>query len=122
MHEFSICEGIVNAAVEEMAKVDPPAKALRKTTVVVGAMHQIVPENLVFAYEVLTRDTPAAGSELELRFVPIKARCRDCGWEGEVHQPLFLCGACNMGNIELLSGKELYVENLEIEQEDDNEH
>ena len=120
MHEFSICEGIVKAAVEEMAKVNPPAKALRKTTVVVGALHQIVPENLTFAYDVLTRDTPAAGSELELRFVPIRAKCGDCEWQGEIQQPLFLCGGCNSGNIELLSGKELYVENLEIEQDGDD--
>jgi len=120
MHEFSICEGIVQAALEEMARVDPPAIALHKTTVIVGEMHQIVPDNMVFAYEVLTRDTKAAGSELELKFVPIKAKCAECGWEGEIRQPLFLCGACASGSIELLSGKELYVENLEIEQDGDD--
>jgi len=122
MHEFSICENIIRSAVSELGKVNPPAKKLTKVTVVVGAMHQIVPENLHFAFEVLTRDTLAAGAKLELKPVPITARCLDCGWEGEIRQPLFLCGSCNSGEIELLTGKELYLANLEIEQDDDDEH
>jgi hydrogenase nickel incorporation protein HypA/HybF len=84
----------------------------------VGALHQIVPENLKFAYEVLTRETPAAGSELMMVSVPITAQCRACGWKGEIRSPLFLCGACNSGEIELIGGKELYLDNLEIDQDD----
>ncbi|MFH0952816.1 MAG: hydrogenase maturation nickel metallochaperone HypA [Verrucomicrobiota bacterium] len=115
MHEFSICEGLVGAVLEEMSRHGAPAGSLRRARVVVGGMHQILPENLTTAYEVLTRDTVAAGSELELRVLPITARCRPCGWTGEIRQPLFLCGTCNSGDIELVTGRELYLENLEIE-------
>lgn len=122
MHEFSICEGIVRAAVDEMSRHGAPPGSLRTTRIVVGALHQVVPDNLEFAYEVLTRDTPAAGSRLEIRPVPLTAKCGACGWRGEIKPPLFLCGTCNSGAIELVTGKELYVENLEIEEDDGQKH
>lgn len=118
MHEFSICEGLVRAVRQEMKKHGAPAGSLRRARVVVGALHQIVPENLEFAYEVLVRDTEAAGSRIELRVVPITAKCGACGWTGTVTPPVFLCGACNSGDLELTTGKELYLDNLEIEQDD----
>jgi hydrogenase nickel incorporation protein HypA/HybF len=118
MHEFSICEGIVRAAVDEMSRHGARSGSLRKTRIVVGALHQVVPANLEFAYEVLTRDTPASGSSLEIRPVPVTAKCPACGWTGSIQSPLFVCGACNSGEIELITGRELYVENLEIEEDD----
>jgi hydrogenase nickel incorporation protein HypA/HybF len=117
MHEFSICDGIVKAAVQELGKMKPKPLRLIKTRVVVGDLHQIVEDSLQFAYEVLVRDTPAAGSELVIRHVPVTARCKACGWQGEIRSPLFLCGACNSGEIELVTGKELFLENLEVETE-----
>ena len=73
-----------------------------------------MPDALVFAYELLTRDTPAAGSRLELRIRPLEARCLSCGWQGALEPPVFLCGACGQGGIELLGGNELYLESLEV--------
>ncbi len=122
MHEFSICEGIVKAVLDEMSRHGAPPGSLRKARVVVGALRAIVPENLTFAYEVLTRDTAAAASRLEIVSVPINARCRACGWTGDIQSPLFLCGACNSGEIELVTGKELYLDNLEIETDERNQH
>ncbi len=118
MHEFSICEGLVGTVVAEMAKHGAKPGSLRKTRIVMGKLHQIVPDNLTFAYEVLTRETPAAGSTLEMKAVPVTARCAACGWEGEIQPPLFLCGACNSGEIELITGRELFIESLEIDQDD----
>lgn len=118
MHEMSICQGIVEAVVEEMGRLDPPPERLIRVRVVVGALHQIVPEYLCDAWKLLTSDTPAAGSELELAFKPVRGRCRagDCGWEGEITPPIFQCPTCEAFDIELESGKELYLDRMEIEQ------
>lgn len=120
MHEFSICEGVVKAAIEEVGKRTTRPISLRSARVVVGRLHAIVPDNMEMAYEVLTRDTPIAGSKLELEFVPITAKCRACGWEGEIEPPLFLCGSCLSGDIEVLTGRELYLANLEVEEGGDD--
>ena len=122
MHELSIAAGLVSVVAEELARLKAPAGALREARVAVGALHQIVPDTLVFAYESLVKDTPAAGSRLVLRAVPVTARCTDCGWQGELDLPIFLCGACQSGQIELITGRELHLESLEIEQDDDTKH
>jgi hydrogenase nickel incorporation protein HypA/HybF len=115
MHEFSICEGIVSNVAEELAKIDKKPFRLLTTRIVVGEMHQIVTDTLAFAYEVLTRDTIMKGSTLDISVEPVRCRCNECSWEGKIEQPMFLCGQCNSGNVEILNGKELYVESLEVE-------
>ena len=114
VHEVSICRGLVQVVLDEMAKRAIPAGTLRQVRVVAGQMHQIVPDALTFAYEALTRDTPAVGSHLELRVLPLSARCTVCGWRGSVEPPLFMCGSCQSGAITLEGGEELYVEELEV--------
>ena len=113
MHEVSICQGLVKVVLDEMAKRAIPAGALLRVRVVAGALHQIVPESLEFAYDLLTRETPAAGSKLELRIASLVARCTACDWRGTIAPPIFLCGACG-ASVESEGGDELYVENLEI--------
>ncbi len=121
MHEIAIGQNLVAAVLQEMRQRQVPPGALRVTRVVAGQMHQIVPEALATAYDLLSRDTPAAGSTLALRILPLEARCPACGWRGALEPPVFLCGACGQGGIELLSGNELYLESLEVASADDLE-
>ncbi len=122
MHEFGICRELVSAVVTEMNRLDPPARCMRRVRVVVGALRQVIPDNLTFAYEVLTRGTPAEGSTLEIAAVPVTARCEQCGQVVTVEDAVFLCIACGSSRLELLSGMELYLDTLEIERDDIAKH
>ena len=115
MHEFSICERIVEAVLGELSRLHPAPKRLCKVRVVVGRLHQIVPESLTLAYKLLTRETAAEGSEMELVQAPVVGKCRSCGWSGDIHLPNFCCAVCGMLDVELVQGKELYLEHLEVE-------
>ncbi|MBN2491285.1 MAG: hydrogenase maturation nickel metallochaperone HypA [Planctomycetes bacterium] len=116
MHEFSICQSLVDAALEEFRRIEPTPERITRVRVVAGRLHQLVPEFLQSAYEVLTKDTPAEGSEMELRLVPVTGRCTACGWEGEIEPPVFQCAGCGAFAIELCGGKELYLDQMEIEE------
>ncbi len=120
MHEFSICERIVETVLNELADRLSESDRLCSARVVVGGLHQIVPDYLSFAYAVLTRDTDAEGSELEVHVTPVVARCRSCSWEGGIELPVFRCAACRSLDLEMLRGKELYLEHLEIESHADS--
>ena len=122
MHEFSIGDSVVRSVIAELVRLKTPPGALRSVRVAVGVMRQIVPDTLVFAYESLSQDTPAAGSKLVLRPVPVTARCKACNWQGSLEVPLFLCGACQSGQIELITGMELQLESLEVEENGAAEH
>jgi len=115
MHEFSICQRIVEGLLEEYAALEPPAGRLKSVRVVTGGMHQIVPDYLQTAYELLTKETPAEGSQLNLVVQPVIGHCQSCGWEGEINLPFFQCAACDALEIELIQGRELYIDGLEVE-------
>lgn len=117
MHEFGIAEELVHAVVAELGRLGP-APRLRAVRVVAGGLRQIVPENLTFAYEVLSRDTPAAGSALEVAILPLRGACTRCAWEGELHDAVFQCGACGAFAVRTLGGMELYLDVLEIDDDD----
>jgi hydrogenase nickel incorporation protein HypA/HybF len=118
MHEFSIAESIVDAVLAELERLQPRPLRLLSAQIAVGAMRQVVPETLEFAYETLTAETPAKGSRLKMRTVPVTAECGGCGWQGSIEPPVFLCPSCQGGDLNILTGKELCLENLEIEQND----
>lgn len=116
MHEFAIAQGLVKAVLAEMRKHRVRPGALRAAKIAIGAMHQVLPGTLTFAYETLVQDTPAAGSKLKLRHVPVTAHCAACGWQGPLTMPLFLCDACQARDVETLTGMELHLERLEVEE------
>ena len=113
MHEVSICQGLVRVVLDELTQRAIGAGRLKRVCVVAGQMHQLVPDALTFAYELLTRDTPAADSHLDLRIPPLAAACKSCGWRGAIKAPVFLCAVCGAG-VEIKGGDELFVEELEI--------
>lgn len=115
MHEFSICRSLVEAVLEEYEALDPSAKGLKTVRVVVGGMHQIVPEYLVTAYELLTQDTVAAGSVLDLQIQPVIGYCRECGWQGKIVPPFFQCAVCEALAIDVVKGQELFLDRLGVE-------
>ena len=77
MHEFNVCQVVVDTAIAELKRRTPPPKLI-KATVMVGALRSVVPESLQFAYEVLTKDTIAEGSTLEILHTPGRGKCRAC--------------------------------------------
>jgi len=119
MHEFSLCEGLVKAVLQELARLGTPSPRLLKVMVRAGSLQNIVPENMEQAFLVLTRDTPAAGATLELRMPPTCCKCKNCGWQGEIAGSFFVCPSCESISLEIVSGRELVLEGLKVE---DNEN
>lgn len=115
MHEFSICRSIVDSVLAELERPDHKGARLLRTRIVAGDFRQIVPDFLCNAYEILTSGTPAEGSVLEVRTVPIVGRCRDCGWKGNLAVGEFWCGSCESVKVDLVGGMELHLESIELE-------
>jgi hydrogenase nickel incorporation protein HypA/HybF len=112
MHELAIADSVVRIANEH-------ARGRRVTAVVVtvGALRQIVPGALAFAFALVATGTPADGARLELEEVPARVRCRGCGGESEQDAFPLACGRCGGFDVEVVAGEELRVEELEIEAE-----
>ncbi|MBN1759694.1 MAG: hydrogenase maturation nickel metallochaperone HypA [Chitinispirillaceae bacterium] len=113
MHELSIVEGLMGIIRETAGE-----HGLTRVTRVklrIGAMRQVVPDALRFAFEVTGKDTVAEGAEIVITDVPTKAHCNDCGSDFAVEEFCFVCTACGSGQIDVTEGKELYIDSLEGE-------
>ncbi len=114
MHELSIAQNIVYSIEQEVKKLKK-VKSVIAVEIAIGRYHQVIPENLDFAYEVATKDTVAEGSKLKIDILPIKAKCLNCGWQGELDDIWMICKKCEKTDLEIVSGKEFYVKNIELE-------
>jgi hydrogenase nickel incorporation protein HypA/HybF len=80
MHELSIASSIVDHVLEYAET--PPAKKVLKVIVRIGELSCIEPDQLIFSYRAITKETPLEGSELETEQTPARVMCRHCGYEG----------------------------------------
>jgi len=113
LHEMAIAQGILDIALDTAAQND--ATKILRVSLLVGQLTEIEPASLRFCFEALAADTPAAGAELEVTVIPLRGRCRDCGGEFAIEHYRFYCPDCNSAAVEILSGRELKVEHLEVE-------
>lgn len=118
MHEMGIVMeviDIVNASIPEDAK-DARVAAINLK---VGKLSAVVPESLRFCFRVATEGTHLAGAELVIEDIPVQARCGDCGKVWTIEQPVFVCPTCNGSQVELLSGRELDIDSIELAEDDE---
>jgi hydrogenase nickel incorporation protein HypA/HybF len=86
----------------------------------VGKLSAVIPENLRFCFDVAVGDTPLAGARLHIEEIPVTARCNECGHHWTLAEPAFACPACTGAAIKVLSGRELDIESIEINEELDH--
>jgi hydrogenase nickel incorporation protein HypA/HybF len=111
MHEYSIASALLEL-VDEQARRHAAARILT-VQVGVGELAGVEPELLRQAFELARERTICAGASLEIRRVPARWICRDCG--ASVPAGLALrCAAC-AGPARLCEGAELLLERVEME-------
>lgn len=114
MHEMSIAQSIVEI-VEEALRGEPAAR-IDRVVVRIGRMVAVVPESLSFCYGAITEQTSLAGSELVIEEMPVCVRCKACGATSELETFAFRCACCGGVELTALSGNELVVSHIEVEQ------
>lgn len=113
MHEMGIALQIVDI-VKASIPADLDGVPVERVNLKVGKFSAVIPENLRFCFQVATQDTLLSGAELHIEEIPVTARCKECenGWE--IPGPTFSCPQCGSGFIEILTGRELDIESIEI--------
>ncbi|MDF2571172.1 MAG: hybF [Sporomusa sp.] len=113
MHELAIAQGILDIALN--TAVSHGAGKVTGIKVLTGEMTGVVPEALQFGFAALAEGTIAAGACLTICSMPLIGCCRDCGCERQVDKYRFVCSTCESYAIEIISGRELKVESVEVE-------
>ncbi len=110
MHELSLSRSILDAA---LAHAD--GRPVVAVDVTAGALRQVVPSTLSFYFEIVSRGTSCEGAQLRTHVAPARLRC-GCGREWELHEPAFRCPRCSGGEVTVLSGEELTVDSIEVQE------
>lgn len=119
MHELGIMTGVLQA-VEESAKQAGSERVL-KISLSVGVMTEAIEDALRFAFEALSEGTMCESAELEITMIPPVSICAECGNEYEHDRFHMLCPECGSSFTQLIQGKELQIDSIEVDLPDDGE-
>lgn len=97
------------------AAVDGPVRIIHLK---IGELAGISTDALDFAFEVLSKGTVAEGGKLEFENIPLRIRCAGCGAESHPDSLIFICTECGGSNIEILSGREMEVDYIVVDDEE----
>lgn len=115
MHELSIAQSIleiVHQHVPEGQRSD-----IRSVKVQVGRLSGVVPESLEFCFSAIIEATPLGDARLDIVPTPVRAHCGECAVTFELQGTTFVCPSCKSVDLEILSGTELQVIEVELREE-----
>lgn len=124
LHEFSAACSIVDTAVEAAKKNN--ATKVSVVHVEIGEFTFLVPEQLIFNFEIASRNSLLEGAELRIKTIKGRLSCADCGFEGEsktdpevpsqiaVFAPM-KCPKCRGSSTKITGGKDFVITSIEAE-------
>jgi hydrogenase nickel incorporation protein HypA/HybF len=115
MHEMGIALEIIKIASDSIPENLKKSK-VERINLKVGKLAAVVPDSLKFCFEVAAKNTPLEGAILQIEEIPVTARCKNCGYFWTATQPVFICEKCDSGSVDLLSGRELDIVSIEVEE------
>ncbi len=113
MHEYHIVESIVKEALKKAESFK--AKKITSVTLVMGELSGLQEESVRMYFNNLAKENLLEGAKLIIKPSKSKLKCKDCGNLFEHEKSNFNCPKCCGLGILVNSGKEFYIDNIEIE-------
>jgi len=113
MHELAITQSMLDLVLEQAGEIG--AKEVGRINLVIGEMCGVVDECVQFYFNFLSKGTIAEGAALSFTMVPTAVRCRGCNKSFELKEFDWTCPYCRGNSLEIIAGKELFVESIEVE-------
>ncbi len=115
MHEMGIVASILDASFDAAAKQG--AARITEIKISVGELTEIQEFALEFAFDSLSPDTIAEGAKLTVTHIGARSRCVTCDIEFDHGRFEIICPECGSFMCELLTGRELTIDSIEIDDE-----
>jgi hydrogenase nickel incorporation protein HypA/HybF len=112
MHELSIAHGIVQAVRQHLPVGE--RRAVKSVTLRLGDFARLAPESLELCFEMASEGTAVQGAKLKITNVPIRCDCKKCGSGFEDGRFISICPNCGSAEVELISGDEMDVVEVEL--------
>lgn len=113
MHEYSVTKSLV-----DLCNKEAEGNGIRKISKIylkIGKFTGFSPSSIQFYFDYLKSDTRCSNAKIIFDEIPIRIRCKDCNKEYVIDEPILICPDCGKPIIEILTGREFYVESVEGE-------
>lgn len=117
MHELGIAQNILQ--IVRQSVTEDLAADVRAVRIRVGQLSGIVPDSLDFCFSVIVNGTEMPQAKLAIEQVPLVSECRDCKHRFRMDDLAFSCPSCRSVSLELISGRELEIVEIELAEEGD---
>jgi len=115
MHEVGLAASILDIVRQYVP--EERAGLVRRVRVRIGEMAGVVPDSLAFCFTAAVEGTPYGRAILDIEHVPLMGRCQDCGVSMSMRTATFWCPGCGSPRVHLISGREMQVEDVELDDE-----
>ena len=113
MHEQGIVESLLALALENAEKAH--ATKIVRIHLVVGELSGVLEEAVDFYFSFLSRGTIAAEARIFYMHIPAQLRCRNCDTIFLPEKLNLNCPKCHEQQVEIVAGRELYIDSMEVE-------
>lgn len=114
MHELSLAQEIIELVQQHV----PPDQRcdVRSVRVRVGRLSGVVVDSLEFCFGAMVSGEPLAAARLEIEQVPAQILCATCQRRSDIDGPVLACPCCHGTQVSVVSGRELDVVEVELEE------
>ena len=114
MHELSIAETMLQRIAETLGG----PRRLLAATATIGPLSGVCAESLRFAFTEVADAMGFGRPELRVQETRVKARCEACHTDYEMKDALAACPQCRSICRKLEGGDELFLDSVELEEDD----
>lgn len=114
MHEMGIAASVLDIVRDHVP--DARGGQVRRVYVRVGELSGVQPDSLAFCFEAIVQGTPFRRARMVVERVPAVRACRTCGTRFAHGAPLTACPGCGGVDAPLVSGDELMVSEVELDE------
>jgi len=113
MHETAVAESILNTIIEQAEQVN--AKPL-SAVISCGQFNALNDEVMGFAFETAAAGTVCEGMDLDIKHIPLQAKCKQCKmtFEFDIYKPA--CSQCDSSEFDFEPDAPLLLETIEFEE------
>jgi hydrogenase nickel incorporation protein HypA/HybF len=113
MHEASIAISLVETVTGICRKQG--YQSIERVRLKVGRAAGILPDALLFAFDVVKAGTAADNAELHIEYIPLNGKCSDCGSQFQSEERyIYACPACRSAAIKITGGNEMQIVDMEV--------
>jgi hydrogenase nickel incorporation protein HypA/HybF len=113
MHEMSLCEGLLQIIEDEAEKQS--FSRVKQVWLEIGALSHVEPEAMLFCFDVIKLNTLADNAKLTIIDLPGTAWCMNCAKNVPIKQRYDECPECGGVQLQVTSGDEMKIKELEVE-------